>query len=162
MSHACIDSYDSNIPACLSEYWVKEVLINRLNFNGIVMSDDIFMKALSDNGYPLDAAAIKAIEAGISVIMMSSKHYSSVLEVLLERAKQSSDFALLLLEAEKKVIRFKIDCGILLPQKDENSNVTLKPATAMEQYGDIPSRLRAFDAAFSAGQTLYLNSQTKR
>ena len=49
MSHAIVPSYDKN-PACLSKFWITDVIRNDLKYDGIVFSDDIFMGALIDNG----------------------------------------------------------------------------------------------------------------
>jgi beta-N-acetylhexosaminidase len=112
MSHARVSSMDSS-PAALSDFWVEKILRGRMKFTGLVISDDIFMGALSDNGFPPEVAAIRAVESGVDVIMLSEKKFWSVAEILLARAEENQDFAKKLLDAEKKVIEFKIRKGIL-------------------------------------------------
>ena len=106
MSHACIASYDSDTPACLSHYWVTEVLKERLAYRGIVMSDDIFMGALAKNGLDPNTVAIKAIEAGVDVLMISEKRYASIVKTLLKKSSDDLNFTKRLEETERKVIKY--------------------------------------------------------
>lgn len=83
ISHVIIPSIDS-VSSCFSYKIVTEILRNKLNFKGIIFSDDIYMSALtlknqSDNNLITDEevakTAVKAIKAGINVIMSSKKNY---------------------------------------------------------------------------------------
>ncbi len=113
MSHARVKGYDEKNPACLSEYWVTQMLRNELGFTGIIFSDDIFMGALADNGYPPDVAVVKAIEAGIDCIMISEKRIGSSVEVLCKKAKADVLFAKRIDNAVRRIIEYKIKCGFL-------------------------------------------------
>ncbi|MBP3365383.1 MAG: glycoside hydrolase family 3 protein [Treponema sp.] len=112
MSHARISSLDEN-PAALSKFWITEVLQRKLGYKGLVISDDIFMGALQDNGFPPEKACVQAIEAGVDIIMLSEKKFFHVAAVLLSRAEKDSAFAFRLYEAERKVIEFKLKKGIV-------------------------------------------------
>lgn len=116
MSHAKVSFFGENEksePACFSKYWVSEMVRNKLKFNGLIFSDDIFMAALAKNGYPENVAAIKAIEAGVDVIMISEKRFLSPLNALLEKAKTDNDFAEKINKAVLNVLKFKIQYKIL-------------------------------------------------
>ena len=113
MSHARVKGYDEKNPACLSEYWVTQMLRKELGFTGIIFSDDIFMGALADNGYPPDVAVVKAIEAGIDCIMISEKRIGSSVEVLCKKAKADVLFAKRIDSAVRRIIEYKIKCGFL-------------------------------------------------
>ena len=71
MSHARTTAIDEGVPACLSKVWVTDILRKEYGYEGLIFSDDIFMGALADNGYPPEEAAIRAVEAGIDCIMIS-------------------------------------------------------------------------------------------
>ena len=116
MSHARVKGYDEKNPACLSEYWVSDVLRKDLGFKGIIFSDDIFMGALADNGYPPELAVVKAIEAGIDCIMISEKRIESSVEVLSKKAKADAAFAKQIDSALRRIIDYKIKCGFLTVQ----------------------------------------------
>lgn len=116
MSHARVKGYDEKNPACLSEYWVSDVLRKDLGFKGIIFSDDIFMGALANNGYPPELAVVKAIEAGIDCIMISEKRIESSVEVLSKKAKADAAFAKQIDSALRRIIDYKIKCGFLTVQ----------------------------------------------
>ena len=118
MSHARVKGYDEKNPACLSEYWVTDVLRKELGFKGIIFSDDIFMAALAQNGYPPELAVVKAIEAGIDCIMISEKRIESSVEVLCKKAKADDAFAKRIDAAVRRIIEYKIKCGFLEIQLD--------------------------------------------
>lgn len=110
VSHAKINSLDEN-PACMSSFWIKEILQSRLGFEGLVLSDDIFMGALSD--LPPEQVAANAIISGVDVIMLSGKKFLSVAQSLLKLTENDEVFANRLYEAEKKVLDFKLKKGII-------------------------------------------------
>lgn len=149
MSHARVPSVDS-VPACLSKVWVTEKLKGQLGFDGLVISDDVFMGALADNGYPPETAAIQAIEAGVHVIMLSEKLFGQVAENLLEQASKDMEFARKLRDAEKKVIEYKLKCGIL-KVKDVDGKKKIVPASMQEQLGSVDSRVEQFYKAKKEG-----------
>ena len=153
MSHARVPSVDSS-PACLSRIWVTDKLKGQLGFDGLVISDDIFMGALADNGYPPEKAAIQAIEAGVHVIMLSEKLFGKVAKNLLEHAAEDKDFYKCLRAAEKKVLEYKLNAGILkLSVKDGKK--TIVPATMEEQLGSREKRIEQFNKAKKEGMDFY-------
>ena len=119
MSHARVSLADSHIPACLSRVWIENKLRGELGFKGLVFSDDIFMAALSENGYPPERAALSAIEAGVDVIMISEKKFAREHALLVARAKENERFAKRIEESARRVIDFKIDRGILTLEKTD-------------------------------------------
>ncbi|MBO4320275.1 MAG: glycoside hydrolase family 3 protein [Treponema sp.] len=153
MSHARVPAVDSS-PACLSNVWVTEKLKNQLGFTGLVISDDIFMAALAENGYPPDKAAVQAIEAGVHVIMLSEKLFGKVAENLLENASKDREFNLKLRNAEKKVLEFKLKSGIL-KILDVSGKKTIVPSTMKEQLGSVEERIETFNKAKKQGNEYY-------
>lgn len=113
MSHARTSAIDSGTPACLSSVWITDILRNEYGYDGIVFSDDIFMGALADNGYPPERAAVMAIDAGIDCIMISEKRFGKAAKVLYETAKSDNAFAQKIDTAVKRVIKYKVDSGII-------------------------------------------------
>lgn len=65
-SHIIFEAWDSERPATLSPTIVADVIRGRIGFDGLLMTDDIDMKALS--GTPADKAA-GAIAAGCDVVL---------------------------------------------------------------------------------------------
>lgn len=142
MSHARTQAHDEKIPACLSSYWVNQVVREQMKYDGLIISDDIFMAALANNGYTPEKAALAAINAGVDVIMLSTKLCASVIKILMEEAQRDESFAVKMHEAEIKVIQFKIKCGLLATvQRENDSNLVIEnndtaaaPASRIEQF----------------------------
>ena len=65
-SHIVYRAWDDERPATLSPIVIEEVIRGRIGFDGLLMTDDIDMKALS--GTPADKAA-GAIAAGCDVVL---------------------------------------------------------------------------------------------
>ena len=110
MSHAKVVQLDSS-PACTSRFWIEDVLRGMLGFEGLVISDDIFMKALSDSSP--EQTALDAISSGVDVIMYSEKRFLSIARFLLDEAARDPVFAGRLFDAERKVVSFKLAKGII-------------------------------------------------
>lgn len=107
MSHAIVPAFDKH-PACLSKFWISDIMRNELKFDGIIFSDDIFMGALIDNGYSPAIASKMAIEAGINCIMISEKKFGKWMELLINICQEDPDFLLKIDESVFKMIEFKI------------------------------------------------------
>jgi len=60
-----------NSPATLSKYFLTDLLRTRMGFEGITMTDDMEMHAISRN-YNIGDAAVKAVKAGVDIILISS------------------------------------------------------------------------------------------
>ena len=112
MSHARTTAIDAGVPACLSKVWVTDILRNEYGYEGLIFSDDIFMGALADNGYPPELAAVSAVEAGIDCIMISEKRFAKAGKVLYERALQDPLFAAKIDRAVKRILKYKIEAGL--------------------------------------------------
>ena len=65
-AHIIFKSYDSKNTVTHSKIIIKDLIRKKLAFNGILISDDISMKALKFN---IETNAIKAIEAGCNLVL---------------------------------------------------------------------------------------------
>lgn len=117
MSHARTSAIDPGVPACLSKVWVTDILRNEYGYQGLIFSDDIFMGALADNGYPPEEAAIKAVEAGVDCIMISEKRFAKAGKVLYQEALKKPEFALKIDNAVMRILKYKIEAGLLDEQE---------------------------------------------
>ena len=64
--HAVYSVYDSNQTATHSKVIINNVIRKKINFNGILISDDISMKSLK---YNLEKNALKALNAGCNLVL---------------------------------------------------------------------------------------------
>lgn len=115
MSHAVLDFTDRpdapKVPSCFNRELI-EYLRNDCNFDGLIFSDDIYMAALRQNGYPPDVACIKAIESGIDVLMLSARLFSDSIATVLEKYLQDQNFRQKVDQASLRVITYKVEWGI--------------------------------------------------
>ena len=112
MSHARTSAVDNGVPVCLSKEWVTDILRNQYGYEGLIFSDDIFMGALADNGFPPEVAAYRAVEAGIDCIMISEKRFARAGAVLYKKALQDKAFAQKIDEAVVRILKYKIKAGL--------------------------------------------------
>jgi beta-N-acetylhexosaminidase len=75
-AHVLMPAIDEKRPATLSRQVVTDLLRTELKFDGVILSDDLEMKAIAAN-YPVPAAAALAIDAGCDgVLICSSDHHT--------------------------------------------------------------------------------------
>jgi len=73
-AHVFHKKLDPKMPATLSKPIITDLLRQKLKFNGVVISDNIQMKAIINN-YGLETAIEKTIEAGVDIITIGNKHF---------------------------------------------------------------------------------------
>ena len=95
VAHAAYPSVThTTVPASLSSYWITRILRKRINYRGLVISDDMEMGGIL-YGHSIGDAAEKAIAAGIDMIEIC-KDPALILEAyetMLRRAENSGAFA---------------------------------------------------------------------
>jgi len=94
-AHVFIPSLDERDPATLSHRIVTGMLREELGFGGVILSDDLEMKALAaDHAVP--DSAVAAISAGCDVVLICSGDYNTqaaALEAIVRRVENDRVFA---------------------------------------------------------------------
>lgn len=62
---------NNNLPATLSDKFLNEILRKKMKFNGLIITDDLEMKAISEM-MNIGEAAVKSIKAGADIVLISS------------------------------------------------------------------------------------------
>ena len=70
-AHVLVPSFDERRPATLSPDVVQQLLREELGFDGVILSDDLEMKAVSAN-HDVPDAAVDAIRAGCDAVLVCS------------------------------------------------------------------------------------------
>ncbi len=70
-AHIMNRNIDPNYPATLSPKFLENILKKELNFKGVIVSDDMQMKAISDN-FGFEESIIMAINAGCDILIFSN------------------------------------------------------------------------------------------
>lgn len=74
-AHVIFDALDPTVPATLSERVLTDLLKGELGFEGVVVSDDLEMKAIADN-YSVEEAAVRGTRAGVDLFLVC--HHAEV------------------------------------------------------------------------------------
>ncbi|MBX3354399.1 MAG: beta-N-acetylhexosaminidase [Phycisphaeraceae bacterium] len=67
-AHVVYDAIDPGVPATMSRVLLEGTLRGEMGYEGVIVSDDLDMKAISDH-YEAGEAAVRAIEAGVDLIL---------------------------------------------------------------------------------------------
>ncbi len=68
--HLMNRNWDATYPATLSHYALTTILRDSLGYQGVIVSDEMFMGAISNN-YSLDTAIVRAVQAGVDVLLFN-------------------------------------------------------------------------------------------
>lgn len=94
VAHIYNSAFDSNFPASLSHIWIEEVLRKGIGFSGLVFSDDLQMKAISDN-FTFEESIEFAINAGVDVLLFANQLdfdpglHNKILQTILQLIKSN-------------------------------------------------------------------------
>lgn len=70
-AHVFHETFDSDYPATLSEHVIRGKLREELGFDGVVVSDDLQMRAIS-NYYEHETVLERAIRAGVDILLFAN------------------------------------------------------------------------------------------
>jgi beta-N-acetylhexosaminidase len=59
------------LPASLSPAVMQDILVGQLNFQGLIMTDSLSVKAISAAGFTVPTAAVQALRAGADMVMFT-------------------------------------------------------------------------------------------
>lgn len=79
VAHLLLPQIDSEYPSSISEKIITGLLRNRLDFDGVVITDDLTMKAIT-NHYGIGQAALLSVKAGSDIVMVAH-NYDDLVEV---------------------------------------------------------------------------------
>lgn len=90
-AHVVYPSVDPDNPATLSRSFLMELLRYELGFKGLAVSDDLEMKAITEN-MSMEEATIRGLEAGLDVFLVchTLEEQVTVLETLLKQAESNN------------------------------------------------------------------------
>jgi beta-N-acetylhexosaminidase len=77
VAHILMTKIDSDYPASMSKNVINDMLRDDLNFDGVVITDDMTMGAILKN-YNITDAAIKSVDAGSDIILVCHNNNNQV------------------------------------------------------------------------------------
>lgn len=114
-AHVVYSQLDIKNPATLSEKILKEILRKKLNYDGMIFSDDLLMKAVFDH-HDLFSASQRFFHCGGDVVLIC-KHPELTLE-LIEKFAKDKPKDLQLKPAKKRIQKFRKSIHASLPEEN--------------------------------------------
>ncbi len=104
VGHLFNKNFDEQYPATLSRATIQKLIRQELQFEGVVISDDMQMKAITDH-YGLEDACCKALAAGVDLLIIGN----------------NLDYDPMILSKVRDVILRGLDKGIITEARLENA-----------------------------------------
>lgn len=110
-AHVLFSALDPDVPATLSRRVVTELLRGEIGFEGVIVSDDLDMKAIADTVGAGDAA-VGAIAAGCDVLLLcrDPEHQEAARRALTREAEASPALRARIGESAERVRRLRPRC----------------------------------------------------
>jgi len=135
-AHVIFDALDPDVPATLSKRVITGLLREELGYDGLIISDDLEMKAVSE-GWGVVDAGVRAIEAGCDTLLVCSDidALDATRQALANRADADEAFAARLMDAATRSVAVRRRC----PPRIDLSRLDDPEARALE--ADLAKRL---------------------
>lgn len=114
VGHLIIKDIDKKYPASLSEKVIQKYLIEKYNYKGLIITDDLKMMAIQLH-YNMKKAVVKAIEAGNDIIMIGLpyKKVNKIIKFIVKEVKNGRIKEEKINESVEKIIAIKEKYNIL-------------------------------------------------
>jgi beta-N-acetylhexosaminidase len=146
-AHIVVDALDADRPATLSAAALEGLLRDELGFRGLVISDDLEMKAIADN-YGIGDAACQAVAAGCDVLLVckSAELALEAQEALVLRAERDPSFERRLQAAFDRSLAVRRRYPIRARSADELHAELQASSGLQERIADALQRLATTEA----------------
>ena len=134
-AHSLFPALDLENPATLSSKILIELLRGEMGFDGVILSDSMNMGAMKKSYAPAEAA-VRALQAGVDLIMLAEEHYDHDAQNYLKQQCA-------LLDAVCDAVK----TGKLCQQRVDEA--TLRVLKLKEKYGLFDAPLAEYDKAKS-------------
>jgi beta-N-acetylhexosaminidase len=107
-AHVLFEALDPEHPATLSEKVLGPILRDKLRFQGVILSDDLELKAIADH-YGVEDAAVRAVRAGCDQILVGSlEHVERAHRAILDAVEKGTVSRDRIFESAARVDRLKV------------------------------------------------------
>jgi beta-N-acetylhexosaminidase len=138
-AHVVFESLDPGVPATLSAHAIQDVLRGELGYRGLIVSDDLDMKAITST-FGVGDAAVRAIAAGCDVLLLcrDRANQDSAREALIRAAEASADLRFRIAESAARVRELKV---AHLPRRRKPDVAAAVSTLTSEQHHALARRL---------------------
>jgi beta-N-acetylhexosaminidase len=115
-AHVLYPALDPERPATLSRRIATDVLRGEIGFRGVLVSDDLGMKAVADR-YPIEELAVGAIEAGCDHLLVREPvaRQRAAFEAIVHAAEARSEVRARVEESAARIRALKAACTVPMP-----------------------------------------------
>jgi beta-N-acetylhexosaminidase len=140
-AHVLYPALDAVHPATLSRAILTDLLRGQLGFAGVVVSDDLGMKAVADR-YPIAELAVGCIEAGVDHLLVREPlaRQQAAYEALVHAAEARPGFRARVVESAARVAALKAGCRVDMPAPSAMLASLLAPAAHRALAGSFERR----------------------
>ena len=117
-AHVFNKKYDTNYPYTLSKQVITDILRDEIGFKGVVISDDLQMRAITEK-YSFKDSIIKAVTAGIDIILIGNnisydpKAHSTAIKVIHDAIKKRELSIARINDSFNRIINLKRKIGLI-------------------------------------------------
>jgi len=138
-AHVFNSKFDKKYPATLSHYVNTKLLREQLNYGGVVISDDMQMKAITKH-YSLKKSVTLAINSGVDIVLfgnqLGSQNVGELVEVIYSQVKNGAIKKERILEANQRIKNLHFKNSIIQRPIDFGKNrVDMTKAYVKQHYG---------------------------
>ncbi len=133
-------------PASLSKVWITDILLKRIGYRNLIVSDDLEMSGVL-SAAPVGQAAVEFIRAGgdLCLVCHREDHIEQAYEELIKAAERDPKFNKRVAESVRRVLAFKKKSAKLLRRKAAPSSATVeKLSRKLWEFGE-QARLEALN-----------------
>ena len=115
-AHVVYPALDPDRPATLSRRIATDLLRGQLGFRGLLVSDDLGMRAVADR-YPIDELATASVEAGVDHLLIRgpAERQAAAFEAIVRAAEARPGFRAQVTESAARVAALKRECRVAMP-----------------------------------------------
>lgn len=108
IAHILLPEIDSSYPASMSKKVITDLLRNEMQFDGVVITDDLTMKAIT-NTYSIEEAAVQSVKAGSDILLIAHdfKHVERTIQALLKAVEAGEISEEQINASVKRIIQLK-------------------------------------------------------
>ena len=119
-AHVLYPSWDAKMPATLSRRIAYDILRGDLGFAGMLVSDDLGMRAVADH-YPVEELVVESLLAGVDHFLVREPLDRQVraFEALVTAGEVREDVRARIVESAERVARFKARLRVPMPAPAE-------------------------------------------
>lgn len=142
-AHVVFPALDPELPATLSKKIVTGLLREQWGYRGLVVSDDLEMRAIRQY-HTLEASAIAAVRAGCNMILIchSTQAAGQVLDALVSEAESSPEFCDRIYESARRSLSARLRCPPRPARQLAEAEHVLLGVPSREVFEEIGTRLK--------------------